>query len=231
MSTYKNLLIDLDDTLWDCSQNAEDTFREVYQLFGLKRFFQSFEQFYTIYHKRNVELWADYGKGLIGKDELNEQRFAHPFRTVDAFDPDLVHDFREAFFARIPCKSKVKPHTHEALEYLATRYRLHILSNGFRELQERKMKSAGIFDYFDHIVLSDDIGVHKPSPLLFDHAIRQIGATREETLMIGDNWEVDIEGAKASGIDQLFYNPKRQAGLPFRPTLEITDWAQVASVL
>lgn len=231
MPTYKNLFIDLDDTLWDCSQNAEDTFREVFQLFSLERFFCSFEQFYTIYHTRNVELWADYGKGLISKDELNEQRFAHPFRMVDAFDPDLVRDFREAFFARIPYKSKVKPHTHEALEYLSARYRLHILSNGFRELQEQKMKSAGIFDYFDRIILSDDIGVHKPSPRLFDYAIRQTGATREESLMIGDNWEVDIEGAKASGIDQLFYNPRQQAGLPFRPTLEITDWTQVASVL
>lgn len=228
---YKSLFIDLDDTLWAFSWNAEDTFREVYQLFDFNRYFDSFEHYYSLYKKRNAELWVEYGNGSITKDELNEMRFSHPFRAVGVEDEELFRVYPEAFFARIPLKSKLMPHAREALEYLAGRYRLYILSNGFRNLQEQKMRSAGISDYFEKVILSEDLGVHKPYPELFHFALSVAHVQQNEALMIGDSWEADIEGARAAGIHQLFYNYANRTDLNFKPTFEIRDWSEIDTVL
>ena len=98
------------------------------------------------------------------------------------------------------------PHAREVLEYLRPRYRMYILSNGFTELQSRKMHSAGIESYFDGVILSEDIGVNKPNPEIFYHALRVAGVGASEALMIGDNLEVDIAGASRVGIDQVYYD-------------------------
>ena len=107
---------------------------------------------------------------------------------------------------RLPLGARLMPHAREVLEYLKSRYRIYILSNGFAELQSRKMQSAGIAHYFDGVVLSEDIGVNKPHRAIFDHALRVAGVTADRALMIGDNYEVDIKGAHGAGIDQVFYN-------------------------
>ena len=93
------------------------------------------------------------------------------------------------------------PHAKEILTYLRPKYKMYILSNGFTELQSRKMQSAGIAHYFDGMILSEDIGVNKPNPAIFTHALQVAGSTAEESLMIGDNYEVDIEGAQRVGIE------------------------------
>lgn len=221
---YKSLFIDLDDTLWAFSENAEDTFREVYDLYDFYRYFDSFEQFYALYKKRNAELWVEYGNGCVTKEQLNEQRFAYPLRSVGVEDRNLFEEYSNAFFARIPTKSKLMPHAREALEYLSSRYRLYILSNGFRELQCRKMRSAGIYDYFDKIILSEDIGVHKPYPEIFHFALSATQSELRDSLMIGDSWEADIEGACGVGMQQLFYNHAHRVDLPFTPTYMIDGW-------
>lgn len=228
---YKSLFIDLDDTVWAFSQNAEDTFREVYQLFGFDRYFESFEQYYFLYKKRNAELWIEYGNGEITKEELNEKRFAYPFRAIGIENPELFRDYSETFFARIPLKNKLMPHAREALDYLAGRYRLFVLSNGFRELQEQKMRSAGVLDYFEKVILSEDIGVHKPHLDLFHFALSAAHTQQKEALMIGDSWEADIVGAREAGIHQLYYNPSGRIGLTFNPTFEIRDWKEVTAIL
>ena len=107
---------------------------------------------------------------------------------------------------RLPLGTRLMPYAREVLEYLRPRYRIYILSNGFAELQSRKMQSAGIDRYFDGVVLSEDIGVNKPHREIFEHALRVAGVTADRALMIGDNYEVDIKGARGAGIDQVYYN-------------------------
>lgn len=224
---YKSLFIDLDDTLWAFSENAEDTFRLLYDRYGFDRYFDRFEQFYDLYRRRNTELWVEYGDGRITKEQLNGERFAYPLRAVGVDDADLSRRYSDDFFALIPTCSKLMPHAREALERLVTGHRLYILSNGFRELQERKMRAAGIYDYFDRIILSEDIGVHKPYPEIFHFALSATQSDLRTSLMIGDSWEADICGARAVGMKQLYYNPARRAGLPFRPTHEIHTWEEI----
>ncbi|MEG2574070.1 MAG: YjjG family noncanonical pyrimidine nucleotidase [Bacteroides sp.] len=229
--TYKNLFIDLDDTLWAFSENACDTFREMYDKYHFERYFDSFEQFHAIYQKRNTELWMEYGNGDITKEELNSLRFAHPLQSVGVHDEVLAKTYSDDFFAVIPTKSKLLPYAKEALDYLSSKYRLFILSNGFRELQSRKMRSAKIESYFDKVILSEDIQIHKPYPELFHFALSATQSTLRDSLMIGDSWEADIEGAKGVGMQQMYYNYVGKTNFPFLPTYTIKTWQGIDAVL
>ena len=186
---YKSIFIDLDDTLWAFTENARDTFEDMYHQYRFERYFQSFDHFMKLYTPKNLELWELYGRHEISKDELNARRFAYPLLQVGVDDPLLVKTYSDNFFAEIPYKQKLMPHAMEALEYLSGKYRLYILSNGFRELQEQKMRSAGILRYFRKIVLSEDIGVHKPFPAIFNFAMSATQSEfRQPTFLLRD-WE------------------------------------------
>lgn len=228
---YKNLFFDLDDTLWAFSANARDTFEEMYHKYGYNRFFSSFGHFYQLYQKRNVELWEEYGQGRVTKEELNRQRFLYPLEQVGKGDALLAQRFSDDFFAVIPTKQKLIPHAREVLDYLSGRYNLYILSNGFQELQCHKMRSSGIDGYFRRVVLSDDIGVLKPHAPIFHFALSATQSQLEDSLMIGDNWENDVAGARAVGMHQVFFDVERRANLPFEPTYHITDLKELLTFL
>ena len=229
---YRSLFFDLDDTLWAFSENAEDTFRAMYDKYGYGRFFRSFGHFYALYTERNLQLWEEYGQGRITKDELNRIRFLHPLQQVGVEDAGLAQAFADDFFAVIPTCKKLMPHAREVLDYLSGRYRLYILSNGFRELQYRKMCSAGIEGYFRRVVLSEDIGLLKPRKELFDFALSATQSEARDSLMIGDNWENDIAGARHAGWHQVYYAPAVEASpLPFRPTYFIRDLRELTTFL
>ena len=215
MKQYDVLFIDLDDTLYDFTANSLDTYREVYVLMGYDRWFRSFEHYYEIYWARNRELWVLYADNKITKDQLNADRYTHPLRVMGVADADAVGArFWEESMKRLPLGAKLMPHAREILDYLKPQYRLYILSNGFAELQARKMQSAGIGDYFDGVLLSEDIGVSKPHREIFEYALRVANVTADRALMIGDNFEVDIKGAQGVGIDQVYYNPEGKEPCP-----------------
>ncbi len=228
---YKNLFFDLDDTLWAFSENARDSFEEMYFKYGYDAWFNSFMHFYSLYEKRNVELWEEYGKGQIGKEELNRQRFLYPLEAVGVGDSVLAQTFSDDYFSVVPTKEKLMPHAVEVLEYLAPRYNLYIISNGFRELQSAKMRSAGIDRYFRKVILSEDIGVMKPYPQVFHFALSATQSELHESLMIGDSWEADIVGASGVGMHQVYYNPKERTGFSFSPTYQVTDLRELIEVL
>lgn len=229
---YKSIFIDLDDTLWAFTENARDTFEDMYHQYRFERYFQSFDHFMELYVPKNLELWDLYGRHEISKDELNARRFSYPLLQVGVDDPALVKAYSDGFFAAIPYKRKLMPHAMEALEYLSGKYRLYILSNGFRELQEQKMRSAGILHYFRKIVLSEDIGVHKPFPAIFNFAMSATQSEFRTSLMIGDNWKNDIVGAREVGMGQGYYCPDAEPSvLEFQPTFLLRDWEEIEKVL
>ena len=229
---YKSIFIDLDDTLWAFTENARDTFEDMYHQYRFERYFQSFDHFMKLYTPKNLELWDLYGRHEISKDELNARRFSYPLLQVGVDDPALVKAYSDGFFAAIPYKRKLMPHAMEALEYLSGKYRLYILSNGFRELQEQKMRSAGILRYFRKIVLSEDIGAHKPFPAIFNFAMSATQSEFRTSLMIGDNWKNDVAGARDVGMGQGYYCPDAEPSvLDFQPTFLLRDWKEIKKVL
>nr|WP_320057562.1 YjjG family noncanonical pyrimidine nucleotidase [uncultured Bacteroides sp.] len=228
---YKNLFFDLDDTLWAFSLNARNTFEEMYFKHKLNRYFDSFQHFYTLYQKRNSELWLEYGDGNITKEELNNQRFLYPLQAVGVPDEVLAKTYSDDFFAVIPTKSNLMPYAKELLEYLFPKYNLYILSNGFRELQYHKMRSAGIDGYFKKIILSDDIGVMKPWPQIFHYALSATQSEVADSLMIGDSWEADIVGARGVGMHQIYYNCVERTLFPFEATYTINTLEEIRDLL
>lgn len=231
MQRYKNLFIDLDDTVYDFSAASEESFRETYELLQYGRFFDSFEHYLSIYKPYNLELWRIYGEGKITKEELNKRRYSYPLECVGIHDQELADTFCKEALSRIPTKGPLMPGAIELLEYLRPKYRMFILSNGFKELQSRKMHSAGIDKYFDELILSEDIGVNKPNRELYDYALQKTGSTLEESLMIGDMFETDIAGAANIGMEQIYYNPKGKQGHPFVPTYEVRHLLEIKEIL
>lgn len=229
---FNSVFFDLDDTLWAFSENARDTFSEVYNSFEFGRFFDSFEHFFSIYKEKNAELWRLYEKGEINKAELNRTRFSYPLEVVGVSDSELAERYSAYFFDRIATKSKVMPGTYEVLEYLKGRgYRLFVLSNGFRNLQRSKMASAGLERFFDKVIVSEDLGVLKPNPALFHFALSATQSELGSSLMIGDSWDADIVGAEAAGMAQVYYNHAGRSQMPFKPTFEIKTLKELHTIL
>ena len=208
MGIYKNIFIDLDDTLYDFSAASREAFKETYDLLHYERFFSSFDHYMDIYSPYNLELWRIYGEGKITKDELNRMRYRHPLQVIGADNPELADTFCREALGRIPTKGNLIPGAIELLEYLRPKYRMFILSNGFTELQSRKMATAGIDKYFDDIILSEEIGINKPHPELFEYALKKSNSRLQESIMIGDMFDTDIKGAENIGMHQIFFNSK-----------------------
>ena len=229
---YSVLFLDLDNTVYDFSASSREAYHEVYQAMDYDRFFPSFDAYISIYEGRNAELWTLYNAGRITRDELNAERYLHPLRVAGVADAGRIS---QEFFRRamevLPTKGILVPHALEALDYLRPRYRLFILSNGFTELQTRKMQSAGIDGYFEGVVQSEDVGVNKPDRRLFDHALQVAGVPASEALMIGDDFAVDIVGARSAGWDQMYFNPRALDVATFTPTYEIRSLLDIRRYL
>ncbi len=227
---YKVLFIDLDDTLWDFKQNSYEAFGDVYEANGLGRYFRSFDAFFQMYMKRNQELWADYHKALVTKAELQKERFEYPFAQVGIHEPELSAKIGAEFLQQTTTKKGLLPNAIELLEYLHTKYSLTILSNGFAEVQYQKMDNTGLSKYFEHVVLSEHVGVQKPNIKIFEHALKLNNCQPQEVLMIGDNYEVDILGAQNAQIDQIYFAPHWDNS-PNEATYTVTDLLQITNIL
>lgn len=231
MQRYKNLFIDLDDTIYDFSGASRESFRETYDLLHYERYFDSFEHYLSLYEPYNLELWRIYGEGKITKEELNRRRYSHPLECVGVNDQQLADTFCREALGRIPTKGPLMPGALELLEYLRPKYNMYILSNGFKELQSRKMRTADIDGYFDALILSEDIGINKPNRELYEYALVRTGSKLNESLMIGDMFDTDIVGAANIGMEQMYYNPKEKKGHAFSPTYEVTHLLQIKEIL
>lgn len=231
MNNIRNIFFDLDDTLYDFSTASREAFQETYELLEYSRFFQSFDEYMNIYTPRNLELWEEYGKGMITKEELNRKRYSHPLETVGVHDQELAMRFCHEALGRIPYKKCLIPDAIELLDYLHPKYNLFILSNGFQELQSRKMETAGLTPYFKDIILSDYIGVNKPHRELFEYALQRTNSELEESIMIGDMFDTDIKGAAGIGMKQIFLNRTGISTLPFKPTFEVASLKEIKDIL
>jgi len=227
---YRVIFFDLDHTLWDFDTNAYECIKELFEEYKL---WQStdFEQFYTTYEKHNKRLWAEYEAGNLRKDDLRSLRFYLTMKDFGVNDHDLAERFGWAYTTRCPLKTNLFPHTKEVLEYLRRRYRMAIISNGFPEVQDVKLKTCGIVDYFDKVFTSEAVGYQKPRPEIFHAATTAFHAQKKHCLMIGDSWEHDILGARNYGIDQVYFNPKQQVVEGRKASYEIRALEELMGIL
>lgn len=208
------LWFDLDDTLWDMTGNSVICLRELYDEHNLNRFFSSPQDWDEIYHRINTGLWERYSKGEISRDFLRAERFAAPLRLVGVEESQaqaMSKSFDTEYLDRLGSKSTLIDGARELLDRLKNKgVKMGIVSNGFHEVQYRKMKSSDIDNYFDYVVLSDDAGVNKPDRRFFEYAERKAGSEKERNLIVGDNIHTDVIGALIAGWDAVWFNPREE---------------------
>ncbi len=206
---YTDLFIDFDDTLYDTYGNAVIALRETFEKFRLDRWFPDPQVFYDAYWAANIDLWSSYSKGEITRPFLIVERFRRPLSKGEGLDvtESLCLEMSDVFLDFCSCKSGVIDGAHELMDHLKSKgYRMHMTSNGFHEVQYKKLAACGLRDYFDTIILSEDAGANKPSKAFFDYALQRSGASPVTTMMIGDNLQTDILGAMNAGLDAMLFN-------------------------
>lgn len=208
---YNHLFFDLDHTLWDFEANSRQTLEELFHTLGLaERGITDFDAFHRRYIVHNDKLWERYRNGYIKVDELRWKRMWLTLLDFKVADEPLARGMGTRFLDALPSRKILFPHTVEILEYLTGKgYRLHLITNGFEKTQHSKLQYAGIDGYFGEVITSEGSGSLKPHKEIFDYALRTTGASPEESIMLGDSIEVDIQGAMNAGIDQVYINHLR----------------------
>ena len=238
---YRDLFIDFDDTLYDTYGNAVIALEETFEAFHLDQWFPDPKVFYDAYWAANIDLWSRYAKGEIDRPFLIVERFRRPLcmseelrvkseESVSAFK-DYCLEISDRFLDFCSGKPGVVDGARELMDYLRGRgYKMHMCSNGFHEVQYKKLAACGLRDYFQTVILSEDAGANKPSKDFFDYAFKVSGAERETTIMIGDNLQTDILGARDAGLDTILFNRwnVKPSGIP---THTVTTLHEIKDIL
>lgn len=229
---YKHLFFDLDHTLWDFDANARLTLQELYETMDLQTAgVHDFDLFHSTYLLHNDKLWARYRNGFIKVDELRWKRMWLTLLEFKIGDEKLARDMGIRFLDLLPTRKLLFPHTIDILDYLASKnYQLHIITNGFEATQHSKLRSSGLEKYFKEVITSEGSNSLKPKKEIFEYAFRKAGAAPMESIMIGDNIEVDIQGAINAGIDQVFVN-HINATADVVPTYEVRSLKELEGIL
>lgn len=210
-SKVKHIFFDLDDTLWDFEKNSSSVLRQIFSEFELEQKLNTnFISFYTTYKEVNNEFWKKYNKGIIDKQHLRNNRFNETFKKFNYNNYTENLEVTELYIARSPFGTHLKDGCLELLEHLKEKYKLHIITNGFKEIQNIKLDNCGLKIYFDQIIISEEHQVNKPNEKIFRISETLAGCHKNECLMIGDNFESDIEGAHAAGWKTIWLNDKKQ---------------------
>jgi len=227
--TIKHIFFDLDRTLWDFEKNSRETLEELYTEFLASKTNVSADKFITIYHKHNERLWSEYRKGSIKKEVLRWKRFQLTFKDLGIINNELARQLDEAYITRSPRKTNLFPGAIETLIYLKKQYRLHIITNGFLETQSMKIENAGIAPFFLQMTTSEEAGHQKPDAGAFLYSFKKTGAKPQNSIMIGDDLEIDIMGAAKVGMKQVFFNPERLSHT-YKPTWEIANLVELKAI-
>lgn len=215
-----HLFFDLDHTLWDYETCSNETLEELWLAYSLNEKGVPLNNFLQKFSDVNEEMWRQLHAGEINKDVIRNDRFPAILSALAIEDNGMAIEIQHEYINVCPTKPYLIEGALELLESISGKYGLHIITNGFDEIQSVKLRSSGIEHFFEEVITSVLAGSQKPEKKIFDFALKKVNAKPEEVLMIGDNPISDIEGAYLAGIDQVFFNPDNQH-CPITPTLEI----------
>uniref|UniRef100_UPI0040486DAE YjjG family noncanonical pyrimidine nucleotidase n=1 Tax=Polaribacter sp. TaxID=1920175 RepID=UPI0040486DAE len=200
----EHVFFDLDHTLWDFEKNSQLTFQQIFNELHLDC---SLDDFLKVYTPINFEYWKLYREEKITKEELRFGRLKDTFDALQIEVLDELIDFISHEYIRVlPSNNHLFDGVIDLLKYLHEKYQLHIITNGFEEVQQLKLENSGIQKYFKHVITSESVGVKKPNPKVFEHSLVLANTIAEKSIMIGDSLEADIFGALECGMKSIYFN-------------------------
>jgi len=214
MRKYDFLFFDLDNTLWDFSVNSREALKQTLAKLNLLSQLNSFDEYFILYEQINESLWSDYRAKKIAKHALIADRFSRSLEAFGITNQDW-EGINRLYLEYMALQTRLFPGTVETLGYLKAKgYQMHIITNGFKEVQHAKLRNCGLTGFFGKVFISEEIQNTKPHRAIFEHALKSTNASKVKSLMIGDSWETDIEGALAIGMDQVMFLNKGQNKVP-----------------
>ena len=228
---YEHIFFDFDHTLWDFDKNSFETLSELYQKYTLGAILGvDAVHFISTFHKVNRYLWDKINTGEIDQSELRQRRFREVFKQLGVEEYLDVDQFNDEYINICPTKANLIPFAEELLAYLSSDYRIHLITNGFPEIQDIKLKHSNIDQYFDHVITTRESGVKKPHKEMYAYAVKAVSGEDNTCLMVGDDLIADVIGAKNYGIDQVYFNPtnkKHKEDITF----EVTCLSELKTIL
>ncbi len=216
MNAIKHVFFDLDRTLWDLERNSQVVLEHLIETYGLEgKCKATSNEIIKTYKQVNKALWQQYNSKKIDKNQLRSSRFT---KTLASFDYHFVGFgtyLEKEFMEKSPYQSNVIDGAFQILDYLKDKYSLYILTNGFSDVQNLKLKNSNLSGYFKQVFISEEIGFHKPDPQLFEYVMEKTGAKKEECLMVGDDENCDILGAIHSGWKAIRIDHEENKSLPY----------------
>lgn len=234
-SGVKWVFIDLDDTLWDFSSNSDLSLQKLYNHHTiLKTTYPDFIEFNNKYHCKNSELWELYHHGHISQDYLKVERFRWLLEHKGYSSDDIMEcswELNDWYLNQLALCSLTIDGAMELLEALSKKFLIGILSNGFIDVQYRKLSSSGLDKYVQRMIISDEIGIQKPDQRIFDYALNEVGATADEVILIGDNPDADIKGAIEAGWKAIYFNRKNKPITQTTPNAVISSLREIIPLI
>ncbi|MFV8224961.1 YjjG family noncanonical pyrimidine nucleotidase [Christiangramia aquimixticola] len=205
LTNVEHVFFDLDHTLWDFDRNSALAFKEIFQEHKIEL---ELNNFLEVYMPVNFKYWELYRNNAVSKEALRYGRLKDSFDKLNFETTDTtINNIADLYIQYLPKNNHLLDGTLEVLDNLKDRYQLHIITNGFEEVQHQKMQTSAIHNYFKTITTSEAAGVKKPHPQIFELALQKSGAKPENSVMIGDNLEADIIGAHKFGLNVIYLNP------------------------
>ena len=204
-----DIFFDLDHTLWDFEVNSFATFN---QILSDHNFPFETATFMKAYSPINHAFWKLYRENKITTEELRFVRLQKTFEAIkQPQNAAMINTLSNAYINQLSTHTHIFEGTIELLEYLKPDYRLHIITNGFENVQQKKMANAGLAPYFDVVLTAEKAGVKKPNLVIFEQALSMAHTSASKSLMIGDSYEADIAGAIALGMQAIQFNSHNES--------------------
>ena len=204
MKTIKNIFFDLDHTLWDFDKNSDLTF---FKILKKNEISVNVANFLNFYHPINKKYWDMYRVNKVSKADLRYNRLSETFKKLNyKINDEVINQLAIDYIEHLSDFNHLIPDTLTVLDFLKSKYKMHIITNGFKEVQKRKLEKSNLIQYFETVTISEDVGEKKPNKLIFNHALKVANANAENSIMIGDNFNADILGALGVGMKAIYYD-------------------------
>lgn len=207
-SEITDIFFDLDHTLWDFDRNSGLAFQRVFQKHNIDL---PLTDFLREYEPINLQYWKKFREDQVSKEELRRGRLTETFDIFKInFPMETIDSLAHCYIEELPVDNHLFIGAIEILDYLSEKYKLHIITNGFEEVQHLKLRNSGIRKYFNTVTTSEETGIKKPHRIIFEAALRKATVISQRSVMIGDSFEADILGAKNAGMHTLFFNYRKE---------------------